>query len=948
MHLTIFRYVVLQHADFLVDVDEWVLTKWYNAVRNYMIAWLKKKQLARIIAVGVPVLALVFMAHPAGAAISGAVATALADIVLAVANVVGAALAILLEVVLIPIIQYSEFINHSVVKNGWSIVRDLVNTGFIVLMLVIAFGTMFGISRINWAQQIPRLIIAAIAINFSRLITGLFIDVGQVIMIGFVNALQQIGFANFIDLLKLRDLQGFAEVGPKGKAGPIDATALFGSAIMALVMSLVALIVVILIAGILVYRVVILWVLIILSPAAFLAGAAQGILSQAGGMYSQWWGKLTAAIMIGPILTFFLWLALASVGTGITMGFKTNTELPAGGLITSIATNENLTGFIIGIALLLAGIEMATQSASTLGGAASALTGKLGGAAKAIAASPIAIGGWAAGKGVSGLRTGTGAAALAVSSRYRGVTQEGRVAKREGKEKGANADIAAGGWRAIRGRAKMKGIKAEKAKEGKIQAELDKKYEGIEDNLSLPQLQAGYKNNTGKFASEDQKARGMRYAKKMVGDEKSFADLQRNDPVMAGQMLKEVQEHQKLTGDEAGQKKTTEMIDKNIQWKYGTKGAVEKAYKGMTEKEAKAVPASAYEAMHVRQGMVESGVFRNTQPDVEATDIGVVAASTMTDPQKDSAIKEIRNRTKQARAGMSPAQLKAVDNAYTRRLDDDDEEERYTAASDALRGKDLTVPANKRANDENQMTNKLVNARNGGTVEELVKSRAIKLDDVDFNSHAADPVTQNAILDTLKEIASKDTGVPVIQSLQQAKKDAGATGDVDRYDRADDMLTELGASMAGANKSVQAVVAESAQGAFGLDASGRGFTGATPADSSRLEREFAEALAKNPTLIVSLKRDIANGGDNSAVVKAAAESTTKGSLRKMFETLGASKGTNQEGLQRESLMMFGRALKAHSTSINRVASTATKAQKDAASDMARLFDRRYKSQVDLS
>ncbi len=293
-------------------------------------------------------------------------------------------------------------------------------------------------------------------------------------------------------------------------------------------------------------------------------------------------------------------------------------------------------------------------------------------------------------------------------------------------------------------------------------------------------------------------------------------------------------------------------------------------------------------------------------------------------------------------------QLKAIDNAYIVKDDDERERLRFEKVSDELRGQDLTTPANKQKLNDNNMTNKLVNAEHGDTMEELVKSKAIKLDDIDFAAHDTD--TQDAMLEALESIASKSSSVPVIQSLQQAREDAADTGDTDRYSRSIGMLAALGTRMGLADKSVQTVVSESAQGTYGLNADGKGFggAGASAADQSRLEREFAEALAKNPTLIVSLKRDIANGGNDSAVVKAAAQSTDKSSLRKMFETLGASKGTNQEGLQRESLMMFGRALKAHSTSINRVASTATKAQKDAASDMARLFDRRYKSQVDLS
>jgi len=91
---------------------------------------------------------------------------------------------------------YSSFINEPVVTYGWTIVRDLCNMFFILILLVIAFAAILRIESYQWKKTLPKLIIMAVLINFSKTLCGLAIDFAQVIMLTFLNGVN--GGANFL------------------------------------------------------------------------------------------------------------------------------------------------------------------------------------------------------------------------------------------------------------------------------------------------------------------------------------------------------------------------------------------------------------------------------------------------------------------------------------------------------------------------------------------------------------------------------------------------------------------------------------------------------------------------------------------------------------------------------------------------------------------------------
>ncbi|MEK7108307.1 MAG: hypothetical protein AAB898_01410, partial [Patescibacteria group bacterium] len=647
-------------------------------------------------------------------AVGGGFAALLAGVINWLAGFLGSLIGLIMQHILIPVLKYSNFINHPVVKNGWEIVRNLTNTGFVALMLIIAFGTMFGVSKVSWQQNIPKLVIAAIAVNFSRLIVGLFIDIGQVVMIAFVNALQQVGVANLLELTKMRQAQAFTAQ-PEGLATGGAGFSVFASSLFAFIQMAITLVVIMVMVGILIYRIVIIWVLIIMAPAAFLAGAAQSVLSKAGSFYSDWWGKLTAAVMVGPVLAFFLWLSLSSVGQ-LTQDFKTE-EQPTDGsvIVNKSADPDDFLGYVIGIALLIAGLEIAGQFAGSLGGFASKIASGGTDFAKKIAGAPVSL---AAAGGLAGVRfglrktkEGVRAGGLYAADIYRGRVAEDRQHDIERLQKAGDRNIARGGVFAMYGKyQKGKGAKMDEEIKTR-QADIAKREAGFGKNLSQQEKLNYY--NANKTGRETNRVRSMNLASSVVTDEKAFAELMRTDPKTAGQMLKDVQDHHKTTGDEKGKESIDKMLDRNIQWKYGTSGEMSSALSGMTEAEIKKLDPRVWESSMFREGARGSKVF-----DRMLSTNGDVADR------------------KRARGGYSKAHLDAMDGLLAnpaKAAIDTTEQDRYQAANDGLARADMTNQVNLDASRSNEATHQLINGALTDTLNDVLKG-GLRLENVDLDA----------------------------------------------------------------------------------------------------------------------------------------------------------------------------------------------------------------------
>ncbi|MFH1326415.1 MAG: O-antigen polymerase [Candidatus Falkowbacteria bacterium] len=236
------------------------------------------------------------------------ITTALGWVLAGVSKFVGYFLSLILQV-LINVASFNNIIDVDAVKVGWVIARDLYNMFFVLILLVIAFATILRIESYSAQKLLPKLIIFAILINFSRTIFGLIIDFSQVIMMTFVNSFagapgELVSFFQMDKYFSLKDVEAAAYQSN-------SALAVLAGMIGGFIALLITTVVVVILLGVLLMRVIMLWVYTILSPFVFLGHAFP-----AAAKYTQQiWSDFIKNVISGPLLAFFIWLALTTAAT---------------------------------------------------------------------------------------------------------------------------------------------------------------------------------------------------------------------------------------------------------------------------------------------------------------------------------------------------------------------------------------------------------------------------------------------------------------------------------------------------------------------------------------------------------------------------------------------------------------------------------------------------------
>lgn len=293
---------------------------------------------------------------------------------------------------------FENFTTLPAIKEAWTVVRDLSNMIFIVILLLIAFGTLFRIEAYSWKKLLPKMILAAILINYSRAIVGALVDASQIVMRTFAEAIAaaaDVGISrafNLGSLLSFGDTdQGLTNSGDSAAAKADSKQRLLG--IMAAGMMLATLVVVQLVyATVLVGRLVMIWFLTVLYPlaiACMVLPATEKYFKQANELLARY-------ITVGPMALFYLWLAMfiASKSTDLSTDITDQHALkPLKNVNSSAAVSKALeapvvANFIIATMMLLAGMKMAQDNASEMG----SITSKASSVGQWVAKAPARLG----------------------------------------------------------------------------------------------------------------------------------------------------------------------------------------------------------------------------------------------------------------------------------------------------------------------------------------------------------------------------------------------------------------------------------------------------------------------------------------------------------------------------------------------------------------------------
>lgn len=446
---------------------------------------------------------------------------------------------------------YNGYIDSPAVTVGWVMVRDVTNMFFVVVLLIISFGTILGLEQYEYKKLLVKLLMAAVVVNFSRIICGIIIDVAQVVMITFINGVAATGDGNLLAMFKMDGIWKLTGAAQKPGSGET-----FLAAVAAITFASIMMVTMLTYLFLLLARMVILWILIVLSPFAFVLN----VLPQTQKYAGQWWTEFGGNVVAGPIIAFFLWLSFVTVGAGNAhdhLSSNSATAIKEGvdpqetstGL-TEVMSWANMANFAIAIGMLLAGAKMAQQ----LGAAGGSMMGKARefGTKVAMIASGANAARWA-GRGIA-----KGAKATGKFAAMNVPLVGGKSWQRRGRKIAAKASFA---WAGLSERRNEAAVKLEK--EGKDLAALEaKKKAGTlteEDQTKLDELKG---KGTGFFGRGGRVLRRM--AKKVAvsgiesqgREEKRVKDWER----AAENQKKLVEETYSVSGEKGGITKTNSAV----------------------------------------------------------------------------------------------------------------------------------------------------------------------------------------------------------------------------------------------------------------------------------------------------------------------------------------------------------------------------------------------------
>lgn len=216
----------------------------------------------------------------------------------------------------IPLIPHAGA--DDVVTLGWTFTRDLANIFFVVILAWVAFATILRRKSYEVKTILPKIFIIAILINFIPVITGVIVDIAQIITKFFMR--ESIGAIDqwLSRWVAVRLVQDFWQSWDKGVGDFLEK--LFQAPLNVVVVPLAGIIFnlfsifIFLFYGLLfIMRIVAIWILIILAPLCWLGYIIPG----GGSWWKMWWNQFILWTIIGIPMSFFLYLAGQAMGKTI-------------------------------------------------------------------------------------------------------------------------------------------------------------------------------------------------------------------------------------------------------------------------------------------------------------------------------------------------------------------------------------------------------------------------------------------------------------------------------------------------------------------------------------------------------------------------------------------------------------------------------------------------------
>lgn len=192
--------------------------------------------------------------------------------------------------------------NNPVILAGLSVTQSFVNMILVLILVYIAFQTILRIGGVKTQKLLVNLVIIALLINFAPVLIGLVVDASNILMHYFTAPLT--GSKNFINTLNDigNNLATYFTSGMLSLTKQLD---IIMQTVVLIVFNFVLIMILGMFCLIFIARYVAIWMLVILSPLAFVAY----ILPQTKKFFDQWLNQLMQWCFIGVTGGFFLYLA---------------------------------------------------------------------------------------------------------------------------------------------------------------------------------------------------------------------------------------------------------------------------------------------------------------------------------------------------------------------------------------------------------------------------------------------------------------------------------------------------------------------------------------------------------------------------------------------------------------------------------------------------------------
>ena len=283
-----------------------------------------------------------------------------------------------------------KYVDEAFVSTVWKIIRDFSNMIFIFVLLYTGIQTMLGMG--DWRKTVLHIIIIALLINFSLFFTKVVIDAGNILAVGIFQAMgteKTTANTSIIPagsgVVTERSLSGaiVANFQPSKFLSKASATEPWNAAIIFIIAAIVngfAAYILFKVSLLFIGRLLAFWVLMIISPFAFISFVLPG----KANIFHWWTSNLTRQAFVAPVFLFLLYLLMTVINSGIMSGFAAST----GTTITDFLF-DTLLGPILVTALLLVALQKILTTTT-------AMSGEFGAAAAEYAGKAVGLAGGAA------------------------------------------------------------------------------------------------------------------------------------------------------------------------------------------------------------------------------------------------------------------------------------------------------------------------------------------------------------------------------------------------------------------------------------------------------------------------------------------------------------------------------------------------------------------------